>query len=71
MSSDIFSSLVEKGECNTGFLTYIDVDNEKWRMFAQECLKRRFDLCIETDKRCVKDKCSSWQLIQYIKYGVR
>ena len=70
MSSDMFSSLVEQGACAIEkAVSYNEISYRKWETFSVKCKKRRYTTCIEDDGKCAMDKCSSWQIIEFIKYG--
>ena len=70
MSSDMFSSLIEK-EINQieNVFSFRELEYRQWEMFSEKCLNRNYNLCVIRDCLCKKEKCASWQLIEFIKFG--
>ena len=70
MSSDMFSSLVDKDiKLTENIFSFHELEYRQWEEFSEPCLIRRHTLCGLNDRACKKDTCFAWQLIEFIKFG--
>ena len=69
MSSDMFSSMVEKNVEQTK-ASYVDMEIEKWKQYAKDCSLNQNKKCKITQYTCSFHECHDWRLINYIKFGI-
>jgi hypothetical protein len=62
--------MVEKNITEENIFNYKELEYRQWEKFSEVCKKRRYNLCVENDYPCKIDNCSSWQIINFIKFGI-
>jgi hypothetical protein len=69
MSSDMFSSMVEKDAKNLEPSYFVDIEKNQWKNYSQSCKARNNYACVILDIACDIQNCVAWQIKEYTKFG--
>jgi len=69
MSSDMFSSLVEKDVKNSEPAFYKDIEFANWLEYSKRCRAKDNSICMINQFACLMSKCIAWQINEYAKFG--